>query len=61
MMIAIQRIFVKIPLEDIAAQNVQRVNGADSESDLRNQAAEWIGANRTMADEWLEKARSVTP
>lgn len=44
---------VEIPLEDIAAQNVMMQEGADSDEDIQEQAAEWIDDNRDQVDEWL--------
>lgn len=51
---------VEIPLSDIAAQNAEMNEATDyAESDIAEDAAEWIEANRDQVDEWLETARSA--
>jgi glycine betaine/proline transport system substrate-binding protein len=47
---------VEIPLSDIAEQNVMMQEGADSDDDIQEQAAEWIDDNRDQVDEWLAYA-----
>lgn len=51
---------VEIPLGDIAAQNAE-MREADSyaESDIAQDATEWIDANRDAVDGWLEEARGA--
>ncbi len=51
---------VEIPLGDIAAQNAE-MREADSyaESDIAEDASEWIEANRDAVDGWLEEARGA--
>ncbi len=44
---------VEIPLIDIATQNVMMQEGADSDEDIQEQAAEWVDDNREVVDEWL--------
>ncbi len=50
---------VEIPLEDIAAQNVLIFNGENTDKDIRRHAQEWIEANRSQVDGWLEAARAA--
>lgn len=50
---------MRIPLEDIAAQNAKMFEGEDSEEDLKRHAEEWIEANREQFDAWLEEARAA--
>jgi glycine betaine/proline transport system substrate-binding protein len=50
---------VKIPLADIAAQNVLLAGGENSDEEIRRHAQEWIEANRDIVDPWLEAARSA--
>jgi glycine betaine/proline transport system substrate-binding protein len=50
---------IVIPLEDIAAQNQLMVDGEDSDEDIARHAAEWIEANRTSVDQWLQAARTA--
>ena len=51
---------VKIPLEDIAAQNILlSIEGENTEDDIERHASEWIEANRDMVDGWLEAARAA--
>jgi glycine betaine/proline transport system substrate-binding protein len=49
---------VEIPLQDIADQNAQMAMEAEyGEDQIRADAAEWIEANRSTVDGWLETAR----
>ena len=49
---------VEIPLQDIADQNARMAMSAEySESQIRMDAADWIEANRSLVDSWLETAR----
>jgi glycine betaine/proline transport system substrate-binding protein len=50
---------MRIPLEDIAAQNAKMFNGEDSEEDLKRHANEWITTNRDQFDTWLGEARAA--
>ena len=56
---AAKRLFevMRIPLEDIAAQNAKMFQGEDSEEDLKRHASEWITKNRKQFDAWLKEAR----
>ncbi|TYC60596.1 glycine betaine/L-proline ABC transporter substrate-binding protein ProX [Rhodobacterales bacterium] len=47
---------VKIPLEDIFAQNAAMNDGDD---DVKGQAAGWIEAHQAQVDGWLENARAA--
>jgi glycine betaine/proline transport system substrate-binding protein len=51
---------VEIPLDDIARQNAGMNASGDSytEADIARDAAEWIEANRSTVDGWLDEARS---
>ena len=49
---------VKIPLEDINAQNARMVDGEDDDEDIRRHAREWIHKNRRKVDRWLNSARA---
>ena len=51
---------VKIPLADIANQNIRMSAGENSEEDIRLHAEAWIDANREQVDLWLEAARLAT-
>jgi glycine betaine/proline transport system substrate-binding protein len=47
-----------IPIEDIYAQNAKmQQDGEDSSQDIERHASEWIAANRTKVDQWLDAAR----
>ncbi len=50
---------VRIPIDDIFAQNAAMNEGEDSPADLRRQASEWIAANRDQVDDWLSEAREA--
>ncbi len=51
---------VSIPLQDIAAQNVlMTIEGENTEADIERHAAEWLEANRDLADSWLAEARTA--
>ncbi|MBZ8135034.1 glycine betaine/L-proline ABC transporter substrate-binding protein ProX [Afifella sp. IM 167] len=50
---------VKIPLNDVNAAQLAIYNGADSDSDLLNQARAWVAYHRETFDEWLEAAREA--
>ncbi len=50
---------VRIPLEDIFAQNAKMNAGEDSAEDIQRHAEEWIAANRDTFDQWLAEARKA--
>ena len=50
---------VRIPLNDIFAQNAKMNAGADKPSDLNKQAAAWIEQHRKLVDKWLADARQA--
>lgn len=50
---------MRIPLEDIFAQNARMFDGEDSESEIQRHAEEWIEEHRDRVDEWLEQARQA--
>lgn len=49
---------VKIPLEDIDAQNARMIDGEDDNEDIRRHAREWLHKNRDRVDQWLKTANS---
>jgi glycine betaine/proline transport system substrate-binding protein len=50
---------VRIPIQDIFAQNAKMNAGADSPEDLKQQAANWIKANNDKVQKWLDDARAA--
>ncbi|MEX0759815.1 MAG: glycine betaine/L-proline ABC transporter substrate-binding protein ProX [Tistlia sp.] len=50
---------VRVPVQDIFAQNAQMNDGADSAEDLQEQAESWIADNQDKVDGWLESARKA--
>jgi len=46
-----------LPLEDINAQNTKMQDGEDSAEDIQRHVDEWITANKTTWDGWLDEAR----
>ena len=50
---------VRIPIEDIFAQNAEMNAGMDSPEDLEKQAEAWIEDNSDQVDEWLQMARDA--
>jgi glycine betaine/proline transport system substrate-binding protein len=50
---------VRIPIQDIFAQNAKMFNGEDSQEDLERHATEWLKENQDMVDGWLEEARAA--
>jgi len=50
---------VELEVADIAAQNVRYDNGENTDADVERHAAEWMEANRSLVDSWLETARSA--
>lgn len=52
---------VQIPLDDITAQNEKMHQAGDSytEADIKQDATDWIDANRDQVDGWLEQARGA--
>ncbi len=49
---------VRIPLNDIFAQNAKMNDGADKPADLKKQASDWIKAHQDKVGKWLDDARS---
>ena len=47
---------VKIPVIDVALQNVLYNSGEDTTEDVNRHAADWIAANRDQVDEWIANA-----
>ena len=47
---------VKIPVIDVALQNVLYDSGENTTEDVNGHAADWIAANRDQVDEWLANA-----
>ena len=52
---------VKIPLEDISAQNAKMLDGEDAYEDIRRHALEWIAGNWNKIDPWLKAAGALQP
>ena len=50
---------VRIPLLDVAQQNVSFDAGANTTADVNRHAADWIRTNRELVDEWLTAAREA--
>jgi glycine betaine/proline transport system substrate-binding protein len=50
---------VRVPLQDIFAQNAKMNAGEDKEADLVRHAEEWIAANRATFDGWIEEAEKA--
>lgn len=50
---------IKIPLDDINAQNLKMQQGEKSSADIERHAEEWIAANRQQWDAWLAEARKA--
>lgn len=50
---------VRLPVEDVSAQNARYDAGENTESDVRRHAAEWIAANRSLVDGWLSHAEKA--
>ena len=48
---------VKIPLEDILAQNALLLQGEGGEEDLKRHAQNWIKRNKGQVENWLNEAR----
>ncbi|QPC43067.1 glycine betaine/L-proline ABC transporter substrate-binding protein ProX [Kaustia mangrovi] len=50
---------MRIPIEDIFAQNAKMNAGEDKKADLERHAAEWIKAHRDEFDKWIEDAKAA--
>jgi glycine betaine/proline transport system substrate-binding protein len=50
---------IKIPLEDINAQNLKMQQGEKTPADIQRHADEWIAAHRQQWDGWLAAARKA--
>lgn len=50
----------KIPIDDIAAQNLKIRNGEKSARDIERHADEWIAKNKSTFDNWLKQASAVS-
>lgn len=50
---------VRIPIDDISAENLKIYNGEKSQQDIRRHAEEWIAANRAKFDSWIENAKNA--
>ncbi len=51
---------VRIPIEDIFAQNAKMNEGADSAEDIERQASTWIEDHRDQVEKWLAAARKAS-
>ena len=50
---------IKIPLDDINAQNLKMQQGEKSPADIQRHADEWIAAHQQQWDAWLAEARKA--
>lgn len=50
---------MKIPIEDVNAQQKLVQNGENSPKDIRRHAEEWVKKNQKVFDSWVESAKSV--
>ena len=50
---------MKLPANDISAENLLIQNGEDSEADIERHADAWIAAHQEQWNEWLEEARAA--
>ncbi len=50
---------VKIPIEDINAQNLLMKNGEDNPEDIMRHVKEWISAHQDEFDAWVKEAASA--
>ncbi len=50
---------IKVPLNDISAQNTKMNDGEKSQKDIDRHADEWIAANQDLWNDWLAQARSA--
>lgn len=50
---------VRIPLQDIFAQNAKMQGGENKASDVERHADEWVAKNRKLYDSWLTAARAA--
>ncbi len=47
---------VKIPINDVSAQNMKMRNGEKSIKNINQHADEWIAANQAQFDQWIQEA-----
>jgi len=50
---------MRIPIEDIFAQNAKMNAGQDSPKDMKRQVNEWIAANQKTFDGWIKQAKEA--
>ena len=50
---------VKIPIEDINAQNLRMKNGEDKPDDIQKHVQEWIAAHQAEFDAWVKDAAAA--
>ncbi len=50
---------MKLPLNDISAQNTRMNDGEKSQKDIERHAGEWIAANQELWNDWLTQARAA--
>ena len=51
---------MKVPIEDINAQNQLMNEGENSVADIRRHAQEWVKKNQDLFDGWVEEARKAS-
>lgn len=49
----------KIPIDDIAAQNLKMRDGEKKAKDIERHASDWITNNKTIFDQWISEATAV--
>lgn len=50
---------MKLPIDDVSAQNMMMSRGSNSPRDIERHAEGWIRANRKTFDSWLEQAKEA--
>ena len=50
---------IQIPLNDIAEQNQKMIDGQDSDTDIANQADQWLTDNKDLVNSWLDAAKKA--
>jgi glycine betaine/proline transport system substrate-binding protein len=50
---------VKIPLDDLSAENVKMNAGENKDEDIIRHAEEWIAAHKAEYDDWIKQAKAA--
>ncbi|SDN70860.1 glycine betaine/L-proline ABC transporter substrate-binding protein ProX [Pseudomonas jinjuensis] len=48
---------IRIPVDDINAQNLRMRDGENSPADIRKHAEEWVSAHQSEFDQWVSEAK----